>query len=75
MPRLSDEELSARIEIKDDAAYIKGTRTPVWIILGELADDMSIEDILYDRPYLHTEDILACLLYAAKQAMPKDKQE
>lgn len=43
---------------------IKGTRIPVSLILGYLAQGSSIDEILEEFPDLTKEQILACLDYA-----------
>ena len=45
---------------------IKGTRIPVSVILGSLADGMTIQEILEAYPQLSEEDIRAALAYAAE---------
>ena len=45
---------------------IRGTRLTVEIILEKLAGGESENKIMEDYPILETEDIRACLLYAAK---------
>ena len=47
---------------------IKGTRIPVYQILGMLANGDTIEELLEEYPSLTREDILACLDYAASLA-------
>jgi uncharacterized protein (DUF433 family) len=44
---------------------IKGTRVPVAIIVGSMADGMSIDEILNEYPQLKRESIQAALAYAA----------
>lgn len=44
---------------------IRGMRITVAMVLGQLAADQSIEDVLTDYPYLEREDILAALEFAA----------
>jgi uncharacterized protein (DUF433 family) len=44
---------------------IKGTRITVYDVLGWLAADMTIEEIIVDYPSLTREHILACLAYSA----------
>ena len=44
---------------------IKGTRIPVKIIIGSLADGMTEAEIRAAYPQLTHEDILAALAYAA----------
>jgi uncharacterized protein (DUF433 family) len=41
-------------------------RIRVTDVLGMLAEGVSEKEILEDYPYLETEDIRACLLYAAR---------
>jgi uncharacterized protein (DUF433 family)/predicted nuclease of predicted toxin-antitoxin system len=45
---------------------IKGTRIPVAIIVGSLADGMTPEEIQQAYPQLTREDIQAALAYAAE---------
>lgn len=44
---------------------IKGTRIPVSIIVGSVADKMSLEEVRAAYPQLSVEDIRAALAYAA----------
>jgi len=43
---------------------VQGTRIPVSLILGYLAEDSSIEAIIIEFPDLTKKQILACLDYA-----------
>ncbi len=45
---------------------IKGTRIPVGILLGSLADGMTLDQILENYPQLNEADIYAALAYAAE---------
>ena len=45
---------------------IKGTRIPVSIIVGSIADGMSIDEVRAAYPQLSVEDIRAALAYAAE---------
>lgn len=58
-----------RIVIEPDLHHgdpcIKGTRIPVTIIVGSLADGMTPEEIRKAYPQLTDEDIRATLAYAA----------
>jgi len=51
---------------------LKGTRTPVYVVLEALAHGLSLAEIQREYPPLTHEDILACLEYAALLA---DDQE
>ena len=44
---------------------VRGTRITVSDVLGWLAHDMSIEEVIEDFPELTKADIQACLAYAA----------
>ena len=44
---------------------IKGTRITVYDVLGWMASGMSQQEIMEDYPELGTEQIVACLSYAA----------
>lgn len=46
---------------------IRGMRIRVIDVLGLLAAGQSREEILADYPYLESEDIAACLIYAARR--------
>jgi uncharacterized protein (DUF433 family) len=45
---------------------IKGTRVPVSIIVGSMADGMTFDEILEAYPQLKRESIQAALAYAAE---------
>ena len=47
-------------------ACIKGTRIPVTVILGSLADGITQDDIRQQYPQLSFEDIHAAMGYAAE---------
>jgi uncharacterized protein (DUF433 family) len=49
-------------------ACIKGTRIPVYQVLGMLANGDTIEELLGEYPSLTRQDVLACLDYAAALA-------
>lgn len=59
-----------RIVISPDIHHgdpcIKGTRVPVGVIVGSLADGMLPEEILAEYPQLTRDDIQASLAYAAE---------
>lgn len=69
--RVIMEKLQERISINPEIRFgkpcIKGTRIAVWDILGWLASDMSIEEIIEDFPHLTRKDILAALAFAANR--------
>ena len=58
-----------RIAINPDIHHgdpcIKGTRIPVVMVVGSLADGMTFDDIRRDYPQLTDDDLYAALAYAA----------
>jgi len=59
-----------RIQVDPDIHHgdpcIKGTRIPVFIILGSLADGMTLQQVQEEYPQLSEADIYATLAYAAE---------
>ncbi|MBI2906973.1 MAG: DUF433 domain-containing protein [Chloroflexi bacterium] len=55
-------------EIMHGKPVIKGTRIPVYVVLNLLAGGLKPEEALTEYPDLASEDILACLEYAAELA-------
>ena len=59
-----------RIAIDPDIHHgdpcIKGTRIPVAMVVGSLADGLTFDDIRQDYPQLTDEDLYAALAYAAE---------
>ncbi len=45
---------------------ITGTRVPVTIIVGSLAEGLTIADVLREYPQLTEDDVRAALAYAAE---------
>jgi len=52
-------------EVRFGQPCVKGTRISVANVLGWLAAEMTIEEILEDFPQLKRADILACLAYSS----------
>ena len=57
--------ISINPNIRFGRPCITGTRISVYDVLGWLAADMSIEEILEDFPHITREQVLACLAFAA----------
>ncbi len=62
------ERISIDPKVCHGEACIKGTRIPVHLIVGMLANWDTMEELLEDYPSLEREDILACFDYAAALA-------
>ncbi|NOX60408.1 MAG: DUF433 domain-containing protein [Chloroflexi bacterium] len=59
------DHIEASPDLHHGEPCIKGTRIPVKIIIGSLADGMTPEEVIMAYPQLTNEDILAALSYAA----------
>jgi uncharacterized protein (DUF433 family) len=46
---------------------IRGMRITVYDVLSYLAAGMTVQEVLDDFPYLTTEDVQACLAFAAER--------
>jgi len=69
--------IADRIEINPKVLHgkphIAGTRVPVDIILGLLADGLTVEQVIRDHyPHIKKEDVLACIRYA-KQMIEEEE--
>ena len=53
-------------EIHHGDPCIKGTRIPVAMVVGSLADGMTFDDIRREYPQLTDDDLYATLAYAAE---------
>jgi uncharacterized protein (DUF433 family) len=66
MKRRWQDRIVADPEIHHGDPCIKGTRVPVAMIVGSLADGMTFAEIRDAYPQLTDEDIYATLAYAAE---------
>ena len=62
------ERISVDPKIHHGKPCIKGTRVPVSVIVGSIAEGYTPERIIKSWPQLTTEDITAALKFAAKAA-------
>ena len=62
------DRISVNPQICHGVACIKGTRIPVSVVLDNLAEGLSREEILSEYPSLVSEDVDAALAYAADLA-------
>ena len=53
-------------EIHHGEPCIKGTRVPVAILVGSIADGMSVAEVLEEFPQLKQKEIQAALEYASR---------
>lgn len=66
MKRRWQERIVIDPEIHHGDPCIKGTRIPVAVVVGSLADGMTYAEIRDEYPQLIDEDIYAALAYAAE---------
>ena len=59
------EHLTADPAVCSGQVCVKGTRITVYDVLGYLAAGMTVEQVVADFPTLKTEDVRACLAFAA----------
>jgi len=57
--------ISHDIDIMGGKACIKGTRVTVGMLLRQLSEGKSVEDLLSEYPYINHDDIMQAFLYAA----------
>lgn len=66
---MATEDLLGRIAVDPQVCFgkptVRGTRIWVGLVLGMLADGMTVEEVLAEYPYLSDADIRACLAYGA----------
>ncbi len=69
---MAAEKLLERISVDPNICggkpCIRGHRIWVSLILGLLADGMSVEEVLVEYPGLEEADVRACIAYGAKLA-------
>ena len=63
--------ISVDVNICHGKACIKGTRIPVSVILDNLSQSLSVEEIIQSYPSLTRECIQAAMAYAADLAKEK----
>ena len=60
--------IEARSTVMMGKPCVKGTRIPVYLLLEKMAAGESFDQLLVAYPQLTTEDLLACIEYAAALA-------
>ena len=53
-------------------ACIRSMRVTVGMVVGQIGDGLSVEDVLSSYPYLEREDVLQALRYAAWRVEERD---
>ena len=53
------------INIMGGKACIKGTRVTVGMIVNQISEGTTVEELLDDYPYLTSDDVMQALKYAA----------
>jgi len=63
--RVADDRIARDADVMVGKPVVKGTRVPVELVLRQLAQSLDLRDVLEAFPHLTTEDVRACLTYAA----------
>jgi uncharacterized protein (DUF433 family) len=71
MPRW-EERITVRPDVCHGKACIRGTRVLVSVVLDNLAEGLSPEEICRNYPPLVEDDIRAAIAYAAQMAREQD---
>jgi uncharacterized protein (DUF433 family) len=72
MGQIAHERIVSDPEIMMGKPTIKGTRITVELILEELGEGLSVEDVLRAHPHLTKEQVLAALRFAADYLRDED---
>ena len=59
------EIITVNVGVRSGKPCVRGLRITVADVLSYLASGMLVEEVISDFPTLTTEDVLACLAYAA----------
>lgn len=59
-------------EVLGGVPCIRGLRVPVATVVGMVADEMTVEEIVADFPYLEPEDVREALRYAAEAVRERE---
>lgn len=62
------ERISTSPDVCHGQVCIKGTRIPVSVVLDNLADGLTAEEIVRSYPTLTVDDVRAAMAYAAEMA-------
>ncbi len=62
------ERITVKPEVMMGKPCIRGTRIPVYLLLEKMAAGETFEQLLAAYPQLSTDDLRACLEYAARLA-------
>lgn len=66
MDGADEDRISLDPEVLLGKPVVRGTRIPVELVIGMLADGCGVAEILESYPHLAPEDVAACLRYAQK---------
>jgi uncharacterized protein (DUF433 family) len=66
------DRITQRPDVMAGKACIRGMRVTVGMIVGQISDGHSVDQILADYPYLDRDDIMQALRYAAWRAEERE---
>ena len=60
------QRVSVNHEVMGGVPCVTGTRIPIAMIIGLMAEGATTDEIIAEYPQLRPDDVRACLLYAAR---------
>ena len=66
------DRITQRADTMGGKPCVRGLRVTVGMIVGQIGAGRTIEDLLAEYPYLHRDDILEALRYAAWRAEERE---
>lgn len=66
------DRITQQPDVMGGRACVRGMRTTVGMIVGQIGAGHSVEEILADYPYLEREDVMQALRYAAWRAEERE---
>jgi uncharacterized protein (DUF433 family) len=66
------DRITRQSDVMGGKACIRNMRVTVGMVVGQVGEGHTIDEILADYPYLEKEDVLQALRYAALQAEQRE---
>ncbi len=66
MKKVFTEKITSHPDLREGGPCIKGTRIPISIIIGSMAQGLTRDEVLKEYPQLTNDDVSAALTYASE---------
>ncbi len=66
MKKVFSEKIISHPDLREGEPCIKGTRIPVSVIVGSMAQGLTRDEVLKEYPQLTNDDVSAALTYASE---------